>query len=301
MRSASSTFIPGLKREGSEPLMASIPKGGLGQTARKGTLARSESQSSLASTEDVKARKKALVEAELHDAISALKKPNRALAGKSIVDFAEKRSSAGISQLKKAKKPIRLAPSGVQIKATPANQRFKDVLAGEKQSGSMLSVLRESEDIVPSSSSVIPSTAARRGPQKVFSTSPAFVSTPPTAKGQATPAELAQDDVPVLKLSRPAALIATPSGRKVQSTLARMPSGPLLAVPGRSSGRDKAMLPPSSPGFGRLLEDTPMKPRPSVPGRTLRTVEAATPAAPVIASIYEQLGWDDDGDLDDLA
>lgn len=44
---------------------------------------------------DMKAQKKAQVEAELKDAISALKKPNRTLAVKDFVEAAEKRASAG--------------------------------------------------------------------------------------------------------------------------------------------------------------------------------------------------------------
>jgi hypothetical protein len=44
---------------------------------------------------DMKAQKKARVDAELKDAISALKKPNRTLAVKDFVEAADKRASAG--------------------------------------------------------------------------------------------------------------------------------------------------------------------------------------------------------------
>lgn len=50
--------------------------------------------------DDVKAQKKALVEAELKDAITALRRPNRELAGKAIVEAAEKRASGGLSSIK---------------------------------------------------------------------------------------------------------------------------------------------------------------------------------------------------------
>jgi DNA replication regulator SLD3 len=43
---------------------------------------------------NTKAKKLANIEAELKDAISALKKPNRELAGKSQVDTAEKRAAS---------------------------------------------------------------------------------------------------------------------------------------------------------------------------------------------------------------
>ncbi len=46
-------------------------------------------------SDDTKAQKKAMVEAELHDAICALKRPNRVLAGKSLVEAAERRLFRG--------------------------------------------------------------------------------------------------------------------------------------------------------------------------------------------------------------
>jgi DNA replication regulator SLD3 len=100
MRSTTVTTIPGLKREGSEPVVGrgngKGEPGHLRQRSSSGLLSRSNSIASL----DVKAKKKAMVEAELQDAISALRKPNRELAGKAIVEAAEKRSSGGLSQYK---------------------------------------------------------------------------------------------------------------------------------------------------------------------------------------------------------
>jgi DNA replication regulator SLD3 len=98
MRSASTTTIPGLKREGSEPLMSMIPRelGSLKERAPNSLLRRTNSSVG----EDPKAKKKALLDAELKEAISALKKPNRALAVKEFVDAADKRASTGAAQLK---------------------------------------------------------------------------------------------------------------------------------------------------------------------------------------------------------
>ena len=48
-----------------------------------------------AGPDDSKAKKKAQVEAELKEAITALRRPNREMAGKSIVEDAEKRVSTG--------------------------------------------------------------------------------------------------------------------------------------------------------------------------------------------------------------
>jgi DNA replication regulator SLD3 len=64
---------------------------------------------SLGGTEDWRAKKKAQVDAELKDAISALKKPNRSLAVKEFVEASDKRASAG--QLKSMFLPIRFPSS----------------------------------------------------------------------------------------------------------------------------------------------------------------------------------------------
>jgi DNA replication regulator SLD3 len=97
MRSASTTVMPGLKREASDPLMSAIPK-------EKGLVEKSASalsrSASFTTTGDLKAKKKAELDEELKNAISALKKPNRALLGRETMDTVEKRQVAGISQLK---------------------------------------------------------------------------------------------------------------------------------------------------------------------------------------------------------
>lgn len=94
MRSASNTVIPGLKREVSEPSLMGLPRADQGSLKERPKSVFSRSVS-LSGTEDWRAKKKAHVEAELKDAISALKKPNRTLAVKEFVEAAEKRASAG--------------------------------------------------------------------------------------------------------------------------------------------------------------------------------------------------------------
>lgn len=92
-------IVPGLKREASEaPSLSGIPFAESLAASRGGVLnskrfARREVDlGSLAP--DLKAKKKASIEAELKEAISALKKPNRELAGKALVETAEKRSAS---------------------------------------------------------------------------------------------------------------------------------------------------------------------------------------------------------------
>jgi DNA replication regulator SLD3 len=59
----------------------------------------------MADLRDAKAAKKAKVEAELKDAISTLRKPNREVIGKAIVEAAEKRVSSSLSAKSKWHSP----------------------------------------------------------------------------------------------------------------------------------------------------------------------------------------------------
>ncbi|KAK4242368.1 DNA replication regulator SLD3-domain-containing protein [Achaetomium macrosporum] len=153
LRSASQTVIPGLKREASESSsIGLIPKAETSSFQERRTSIFSRSMS--VSAADLKAQKKAQVEAELKDAISALKKPNRTLAVKDYVEAAERRASVG--QLKKMKKPSRT--SAIQVKATPANNRYKDALAAEASKSQPTPFL----DLPPSSASVVPASTLPR-------------------------------------------------------------------------------------------------------------------------------------------
>ncbi|KAF7928204.1 hypothetical protein BELL_0278g00120 [Botrytis elliptica] len=175
MRSATDPTIPGLKRETSEaPSLSSIPsaefkplhvnRGGVLNSKRFSQ--REVDMSTLAPDPNSKAKKQAAIDAELKDAISALKKPNRELAGKALVETAERRS-ASAGHPRKSKKPVRnplfQAFQSVQIKATPKTNRQKDMF-GESQS-----TIGRSRDfdqmelgiIPPSSVPTIPQSKAR--------------------------------------------------------------------------------------------------------------------------------------------
>lgn len=106
MRSATAPVVPGLKREGSEaPSLGSIPVADAHsvQASRGGVLnskrfsRREVDMSSFTSKVNAKKKAQVNIEAELKDAISALKKPNRELAGKSIAEVAERRSASAPS------------------------------------------------------------------------------------------------------------------------------------------------------------------------------------------------------------
>ncbi|KAK4154615.1 DNA replication regulator SLD3-domain-containing protein [Chaetomidium leptoderma] len=255
LRSATQTVIPGLKREASDSsLMGLIPRAEAGSLKERPSNIFSRSVS-LSGT-DFRAQKKAQVDAELKDAISALKKPNRTLAVKDFVDAAEKRASSA-GQLKKMKKPNRA--SAVHIKATPANNRYKDALAAEKAQSQPTPFL----NLPPSSASVVPGSTL---PRK-FANRLANQSAPPAYIVQATPAHPTSSSIPATGL-RPVHETPGPGLPPSSPIMARKaapaPAPPLFArskhLPVPAAGRFGADDLPSSPGLGILFE-TPVAPR----------------------------------------
>ena len=117
LRSASIPLVPGLKREASEPLLSMIPKSEEGSLKERPVNLFSRSTSQI--IEDPRAKKKALIESELQDAISAIKKPNRALVGKEITDAAEKRVLTSIPLKSKKSLPylVSISPTNINIPA----------------------------------------------------------------------------------------------------------------------------------------------------------------------------------------
>ncbi|KAF6833732.1 hypothetical protein CPLU01_05330 [Colletotrichum plurivorum] len=277
LRSATSANIPGFKREASDLDRRSSME-------RMGLLSRSNSLTAL---EDVKAQKKALVDAELRDAITALRKPNRELAGKAIVEAAEKRTSGGLSSIKKSKKPARHPLfDAVQVKVTPANHRFRDALASESKASSSMSIPMSS--IPPSSASRIPSTGPRRGHIDVLGITPssAIQATPIKQSGQ-------------------------PLGFLSGNELTVPPSSPLMMM--RKPARSQHLSIPASAVRERLGRVRSLSPDVGLPAtpckqRTINVLEDEVASTPLVdeapppqqktQSIYERLGWDDD--FDDL-
>lgn len=237
LRSASATAIPGLKREGSEPLLGMIPKSEAVAVKEKNVSIFSRSAGSLANNEDAKAKKKARVEAELKEAISALKKPNRALAGKEIVEEAERRTAQPKIKLNK-KQP---RATGVQIKATPANNRFKDVFAKEPQPLHLDQLFEEDGPAIPSSASVVPASTFPRKFTNVFATS----TTPNTGT---SPSLQAGDDVERL----------TPR-KQIQETPLRKKSIPHISLaPIDEEVEEATPLPPKNVHI-QNVQATPMR------------------------------------------
>ncbi|KAL8414118.1 hypothetical protein RB594_005370 [Gaeumannomyces avenae] len=151
LRHATVSHVPGLKREASETRSLkdapSVETNSLKDHPTNPLLSRS---ASFTAVEDARSKKKALVEAELQDAISALKRPDRVLAGKVLAEESERRLFAGPTYVTKPKKPVP-SPVGnkVQVKATPANVRFKNALADDPHHGRGFNLSRAHQALKP--------------------------------------------------------------------------------------------------------------------------------------------------------
>lgn len=258
LRSASATAIPGLKREGSEPLLGMIPKGEAVAVKEKNVSIFSRSAGSLGNNEDAKAKKKARLEAELKEAISALKKPNRALAGKEIVEEAERRtaqpksskcfpdpvsvrSKTNNSLPELNKKQPRAA--GVQIKATPANNRFKDVFSKESQPLHLDHLFEEDGAAIPFSASVVPASTLPRKFTNMFATS----TSPNTGQG-GNPSSQTGDEARQI-----------PPHKQVQETPLRKKSVPQISLPQIDEEVEEATPVPPSKNVDVHVQATPVR------------------------------------------
>ncbi|KAG6056296.1 hypothetical protein E4U17_002309 [Claviceps sp. LM77 group G4] len=269
MRSATSTNLCGVKREGSEPLsLKDLPRRDslslLGRP-RQSSSSLTHSNGTKSSLQDTKADKKALVEAELKDAISALRKPNRGVVGIAMAEADEVKAAASQSA-KKTRRTARstLAPS-IQVKATPANNRFKDALPIKLESISTGRSQSNSEDLIPPSSigHMVPSTEHRHGHRDALADS----------------TSLAMD-----------CLAETPVRASTQHSFIKRPprddeTSPTRHTSSRGAHEDQEiMATPIKKSISKLrFAEMP------VGGHAARSEKV---------SIYERLGWDDE--FDDL-
>ncbi|KAF4465843.1 dna replication regulator sld3 [Fusarium albosuccineum] len=283
MRSATSTSVPGIKREASDSAaVKSLLKAEPDLLNRKsGPLSRSSSMSNL---QDVKANKKAQVEAELKEAISSLRKPNREVVSKAMAEAAERRATVSLSA-KKVRKPTRSSMGASIVKATPANNRFRDVFAPKPETTDV--PLIGTDEVIPPSSlpSRIPSTGLRGGHRDVFRQSP----TPDFEKIGSTPTKAGSSFI-----RRPA---------NEEDVLPFPPSSPLmerrtisaneLFAPSIAGDQKRRVNFASSGNEGVMA--TPVK---ATTSRNINDVENQNIEPTKSVSIYQKLGWDDD--LDDL-
>ncbi|TIC94199.1 hypothetical protein CH35J_009439 [Colletotrichum higginsianum] len=280
LRSATSANIPGFKRETSDLDRKS-------SVDRMGLLFRSNSLTAL---DDVKAQKKALVEAELKDAITAIRRPNRDLAGKAVVEAAEKRTSGGLSSIKKSKKPTRHPLfDSVQVKVTPANHRFRDALAAESKSSDRMAIPMSS--IPPSSASRIPSSGPRRGHIDIFSRTPSSAIQVTPVKRGASFLGPSPTDEPAIPPSSPL-MVRKPAREQhlsVPGSVIRSRPPPV-----RSQSPDPGL--PVTPCKQRTVDVLGDEVAATPMGKLAPSQPTPSPPKEQPKSIYARLGWDDDFD-----
>lgn len=159
MRSASSTSLPRIRREGGESApLRRLPKMEDGdKSQRRPALVRSGSSGVATSQNASRAGRQALVDAQVKDAIAALRKPNREVVGQAMEEVDQQRAIAAAKARKMQRSSI--------VKATPANNRFKDVFAhGEGIPDTPVHGHHTDEFIPPSSiGPFVPSTGQRNG------------------------------------------------------------------------------------------------------------------------------------------
>ncbi|KAI1094894.1 DNA replication regulator SLD3-domain-containing protein [Rostrohypoxylon terebratum] len=299
MRSATT---PMLKREASEPLsLKNIPRPD-SVTREKAPRPLTAAPPKRKSGEE-KAKKEALVQAELQDAISTLRRPNREVVGKDMAEAAERRATTSLSQLKKARKPTQYSrPQDSIVKATPVGKRYRDVFgtsAAHRQTPHGLGAHE------PSSTpfSLIPSSGAKkRNHESAFAleNSPSIIRSEPFAQIEATPVKhssLRQSFLSVPKRDDEDILASSPIMSRKSSSLSFHDSGIGLDELVETPVKPRAVPIPSD----GVVAGTPMKRRILESTVANSSSDSKKPAAEPARklSIYERLGWDDD--LDELS
>ncbi|KAI1265750.1 DNA replication regulator SLD3-domain-containing protein [Xylariaceae sp. FL1019] len=327
MRSASTPTIPLLKREASET--ASLDS--ISRAEPNAPHERETSQVSATSVKrrsaDAKEKRDAFVKAELQDAISTLRRPNRESVSIEIVEASERRATTSLSQLRKSRKPTQHPRFQDVVKATPAGNRFHNVLESNRhpRSASSLQVsdaIPEEYD-VPSSSRVPESAPRKRLPKEASDREAlSLPNTHALIRDQvtATPAKPST-------LSRPFVSApddedgVVPASSPVMSRKISQPKFLAVKKPVTLDHRDSGIgMLPSSPRL--TLTATPMKVRQngvfqhmdhyvtvtpvkrrlsdSVPVSTAGKNENTEPlpeAERATKTVYQRLGWDDYDDL----
>jgi DNA replication regulator SLD3 len=292
IRSATESSIPSLKRETSEaPSLSGIPaaeskplyasRGGVLNTKRFSQ--REVDMSSLAPDLTSKAKKQAAIEAELKDAISALKKPNRELAGKSLAETLERRSVSAshprskscvvfpssliMLTLSESKKPVRnplfQGVQGVQIKATPKSSRQKDMFR-EHQLPTSTPRKTEEQDlgfVAPSSISNVPQSTIR--PSRDYNPFNGLVQATPSRKSFSSSSR-AKSNVPMYDDELGALPPSSPlQARRSSAHIFNSVPDSIIKRPSTSSAPrgilETPVKRPSTSGMHFGLEETPVK------------------------------------------
>ncbi|KAI9775625.1 MAG: hypothetical protein M1835_005747 [Candelina submexicana] len=341
VRSATAPAVPGLKREETEKPLTTIPsqnsqirpdsRGGP-LKAKRFTQREVDLSAVLNANEAKLIQKKASVEEELKDAITALKRPNRGLAGREFVDSAEKRASAKTTNGKKAKSfPVRnsFAP-GVQVTATPKSRRKKNIIrippAVPAKAANPIEASREfplSSDLcIPQSTKRVPEAAAlllgSQTPDSPILIRPQRQHLPSIVQDTPSrnPSRSNEYSVPGQLVVQGVEVVSKLEGIPGESTIHKSFNTSKLPAP--ASGRK--LVGERSPRHLKVLETPSKRTRstvsrrvpevmPTSAGKQDSSAKSATTSAPPLAStpntehgkksIYQSLGWDDN-DVDDL-
>ncbi|KAI0538291.1 DNA replication regulator SLD3-domain-containing protein [Xylaria digitata] len=327
MRSASTPTLPLLKREASEPLsLINIPKADANKSQD-----RHPSSTSLVSAKrraETREKRDAFVKAELQNAISTLRRPNREVVGKAMAEADERRAVTSLSQLRKSRKPTQYNRFQNVIKATPVGSRFHDVLAKERDSQSALSQRFEAiteEQVLPPSSMVPSSAPRKRNREVAFGSEPVAQPTPDALTADqiiATPAKPSSTTRNFLSAPQPDEGVVLASS-PVMSRKISQPSFVAKTRPATLGHRDSGIELPPTPSRSNILTETPIKPRRNHVNASMDHYVTVTPVKSRILdnggavsadaiktndanndenkperkmTIFERLGWDDDYD-----
>ncbi|TRX93728.1 hypothetical protein FHL15_005404 [Xylaria flabelliformis] len=325
MRSASTPTIL-LKREASEPLsLASIPK--VYASASHERYPSSTGPVSANRRAETKEKRDAFVKAELQNAISTLRRPNREVVGKAMAEADERRAVTSLSQLRKSKKPTQHTSPRNIVKATPIGTRFHDVLAKDNSSrpASLQPLNAIAEEHAVPSSSMVPSSAPRkRNREAAFGSEPAapqIFTQSRTDQIMATPAKQSSLSRNFLLAPHPDEGLILASS-PVMSRKISQPSFVAKSRPATVEHRDSGIEIPPSPGGLNVLAETPVKLRQNNLMASMDNYVTVTPIKKSILdngsgdipavvtevidgnnkpakkmSIFERLGWDDYDEL----
>ncbi|KAM3433456.1 hypothetical protein MY4824_005969 [Beauveria thailandica] len=287
LRSATSTALPSMKREGSETANLGRLSKMESDSQRRPALSRGSSSSGVAGLDTSKASRKALLDAQVKDAIAALRKPNREVVGQAMQEADQQRVLA-------AKKSRRMQRSTI-VKATPANNRFRDVYA-YSQSHPGLPMQHMEEAVAPSSAaSFIPSTGHRAGFRNPMdlNTSPAIDTVGSTPSKRATTSTFLHrsNDEPCLP---PSPLVRTSNRRTPRALSSSLSTNkqPQLAKTDEGAAKQH--------GARDHVFATPAKKEKHqqvLSGSPVGQLRLQGQSEPKKKSIYETLGWDDDYDI----
>ncbi|KAL8694358.1 MAG: hypothetical protein Q9218_000995 [Villophora microphyllina] len=310
-RSATDSILPNLKREPSEVSLNAVPRSRSTLHKSKRYSQREVDLSATSQAAEAKMRKKANIEQELQGAIAALKKPNPRMAVKEFVEAAERRADGAKTKRSGNPNIHRLAQS-VQIMATPAANRRKNVFASQTSQQQTWTVPPAEVDEIPSSSCAhVPVSAIKPMAEAVLDSNsrpkkrlvPSVEQTPTRGPSRCSDINMRVTSRPGLaernniQTKNPVYADTAISFSALTAKSAHQP--PFSTCDVQSTPSKRTLTSANRNLFTTRVEVTPLKPLGPVSEGVTVTSKDITPlpsAHEEGLSIYESLGWDDDAD-----